>query len=187
MISVHADNLSSPPASCRTTCVDMADHGKWPCTMHAPTAYQRGVVTIEYALLLWLGVLPLLWLVTSGVMIFAAKQSLTLAAADGARAALRFQPSYAERGNVAKSVAEERMQWLIHFGVLPGTGNAASVAVSDTPVPCPSDADVDCFTVTATYAYNSKPFLPWTAWMTGSALSSSATIQLPLEDSVSAP
>jgi Flp pilus assembly protein TadG len=50
---------------------------------------QQGVVAIEFALVFLFGVLPLLLLTFSGVMIFAAQQTLTLAAAEGARAALQ--------------------------------------------------------------------------------------------------
>jgi Flp pilus assembly protein TadG len=51
---------------------------------------QRGVASIEFALMLMLGLLPLLLFTFSGVMIMAAQQTLATASAEGARiAALR--------------------------------------------------------------------------------------------------
>lgn len=148
---------------------------------------QRGVVSIEYALLLWLGVLPLLWLAVSGVMVMAARQSLTLAASEGARAALRYQPNYAARRDGAEAVARERMQWLFHFGAGAGGGNAAHVDASAAPIPCPSDAAIRCITVDTAYDYNQKPFLPWTPWVSSGLLTATATIQLPDDGSVPLP
>ena len=74
-------------------------------------------MAVEFALIFLLGVLPLLLLTVSGVLIFAAKQSLTLAASEGARAALRFgvHGSIAEREVSACLAAKESMQWLLAF------------------------------------------------------------------------
>lgn len=161
---------------------------KRPCRHLPLPPRQRGVVSIEYALLLWLGVLPLLWLTVSGVMVMAARQSLTLAASEGARAALRYQPNYAARRDGAEAVARERMQWLFHFGAVSGAGdgNAAHVDASEAPIPCPSDTAIRCITVATSYDYNKKPFLPWTPWTSSDLLTATATIQLP-DDGGSAP
>jgi len=51
---------------------------------------QRGVASIEFALMLMLGLLPLLLFTFSGVMIMAAQQTLATASAEGARASLRY-------------------------------------------------------------------------------------------------
>jgi Flp pilus assembly protein TadG len=52
-----------------------------PAASRSLRARQRGVVAIEFALMFLFGLLPLLLLTFNGVLIFAAKQSLTLAAA----------------------------------------------------------------------------------------------------------
>ena len=57
---------------------------------HRSRRWQRGVVAIEFALVFLFGVLPLLLITVSGVMIFAAQETLSLAAAEGARAALHY-------------------------------------------------------------------------------------------------
>jgi Flp pilus assembly protein TadG len=151
---------------------------------------QRGVVAIEFALVFLFGVLPLLMLTFSGVMIFAAQESLSLAAAEGARAALHYGTT-AQRATNACQAAAESMQWLLTFSgdatncatpAAPGSGYSA-IAVS-TPVACPSTPAMECLTVVASYNYNAHPFLPGTisvyGWMLGSTMSSSATVQLDL-------
>lgn len=144
---------------------------------------QRGVVAIEFALIFLFGVLPLLLLTFSGVLIFAAKQSLTLAAANGARAALRYGTtgSIAEREASACQVAQQSMQWLLTFSGATPNCTADPIAVSSQA--CPSGG-VTCVQVTTTFDYNSHPFIPGTTtiygWVLGGAgtLTSSATVQL---------
>ena len=143
---------------------------------------QHGVVAIEFALVFLLGLLPLLLLTFSGVLIFAAKQSLTLAAANGARAALHYGTD-AQRHAYACQAAQNSMQWLVTFSGQ--TPNCTSNPITVTgPVACQSKAPdgVQCITVTTTFDYNAHPFLPGTKdvykWTVGSALSSTATIQI---------
>jgi Flp pilus assembly protein TadG len=153
--------------------------------------YQRGVVAIEFALVFLFGVLPLLLLTFSGVMIFAAQQSLTLAAAEGARAALHYGTT-AQRATNACNAAQASMQWLLAFSgdptncaspAAPGGSSYTAIAVS-AAAPCPSTPAMDCMTVVASYNYNAHPFIPGTTtvygWVLGSVMSSSATVQLDL-------
>ncbi len=130
----------------------------------------RGVVTIEYAMILILGVIPLLYFTVSAFMIFYAKQSLTLAAAEGARSALRYQNSGQQTTKVEEE-ARQRMQWLTRLGA---TATAASTG----------DACPGCLTVTTRFDQTNKFLLPGTQWMGADGLSSSATILLagPAED-----
>ena len=58
-------------------------------SLHHSRSMQEGAITIEYAFMLMLGIIPLLFLTINGTLVFTAKQSLSIAAADGARAALR--------------------------------------------------------------------------------------------------
>lgn len=146
---------------------------------------QRGVVTIEFALLLVLGVLPLLLLTFSGVMIFTAKQSLALAAGEGARAALRYA-DHATRQTNACRASQRSMQWLLNFSAQPANcaaPNSAPIVVS-APFPCEPGAPMQCMRVDVSYDYNSHPFIPGTGrlygWVLGDRIRSSATVQLDL-------
>lgn len=139
-----------------------------------PRRRERGVVTVEFALLLMLGVVPLLMLTFSGMMIFIARQSLEMAAAEGARASLRYG-DWAAREGVATEAAGRAMQWLVEFA-----GDAA--AVEATRHACSADASSTCITVTARYDYGTRPFFPGTAalynWTMDGPITSSATVQL---------
>jgi len=152
---------------------------------------QRGVMAIEFALVFLFGVLPLLLLTMSGVLLYAAQESLTLAAAEGARAALHYGTT-AQRVTSACQAAEESMTWLLTFSgetpncaapTAPGSGTYSPVAVS-APITCPDTPSVQCITVQASYDYNNHPFFPGTAtvygWVLGKnvTINSSATVQL---------
>lgn len=145
---------------------------------------QRGVVAVEFALVFLLGVLPLLLLTLSGVMIFAAKQTLTLAAADGARAALRYgsDGSLPGRETAACAVAAQSMQWLLNVSNASQACPTSLIAVDSSS--CSSDSSVQCVKVTTTFDYKANPLIPGTGWMLGgiSNLSSTATVQLVLDN-----
>jgi Flp pilus assembly protein TadG len=157
---------------------------------HPGPRQQRGVMAIEFALVFMFGVLPLLLITLSGVMIFAAQETLTLAAAEGARAALHYGTT-AQRETNACSAAQESMTWLLNFsGQTPDcaappapSSSFTAIAVS-APAACPSTPAMSCMTVVASYNYNAYPFLPGTktlyGWALGSVMSSSATVQLDL-------
>lgn len=155
-----------------------------------PAHRQRGVAAIEFALVFLMGVLPLLLVTFTGVMIFAAQQSLSLASAEGARAALQYGTTAQRQAN-ACIAAQNSMGWLLAFSgesancaapSAPG-GAYAPVAVS-TAAPCPSNATMTCITVVASFDYNRHPFIPGTSalygWVLASNLSSSATVQINL-------
>ncbi|WP_430391634.1 TadE/TadG family type IV pilus assembly protein [Dyella sp. 20L07] len=158
-------------------------------------AHQRGVAAIEFALVFLLGVLPLLLLTFSGFLIFAAKQSLTLAASEGARAALHYG-TIAQRQTFACQAAQQSMQWLLTFSNESSKVNCAvpqppgtayiPIAVS-AAAPCASTPSVQCITVVTSFDYNNHPFLPGTTtvygWLVKQALSSSATVQLDSQNS----
>ncbi|KAF1685438.1 pilus assembly protein TadE [Pseudoxanthomonas broegbernensis] len=148
----------------------------------------HGVVTVEFALLLMLGLLPLLLLTYSGVMILAAQQSLSLASAEGARAAV-IHGSDAERRTAACMAATRSMQWLLDFSGngtdcaapdSPSSGSAA-VAVS-TPAPCAGNVQARCLQVVTRYDYDTHPFIPGVGrvygWVLGGTIASSAIAQI---------
>lgn len=139
---------------------------------------QRGLAAVEFALVFLFGILPLLLLSMTGVMVMAAKQTLSLAAAEGARAALRYQDDAAARETTARAVAAARMQWLLDF-----SGATPEQAIDVRSAPCPSDASLQCIDVVAHYDYDAHPFLPGTVsayhWTLGAqGLSSAAVVQI---------
>lgn len=92
---------------------------------------QRGAYAVEFALVFSVFFLVMYGVFTFG-LIFAAQQSLNLAAQDGARAALRWQAgepgaSIPARAGQAEAVARQRIRWLARVG-----GNAVSVTVCRT-------------------------------------------------------
>lgn len=152
------------------------------CRGGAQRQAQRGVVAIEFALVFLFGVLPLLLLTLSGVLIFAAKQSLTLAAADGARAALRYgaDGSLAGREQAACAAAAQAMGWLLTFSGASTDCPTAMIEVA--PLACPSAGNVQCVQVTTSFDYDKHPFIPGATtvyhWVLGGDLSSTAMVQL---------
>lgn len=155
-----------------------------------PAYRQRGVAAIEFALVFMMGVLPLLLVTFSGVMIFAAQQSLSLASAEGARAALQYG-STAQRQTNACIAAQNAMGWLLAFSgdqpncaAPPAPGGTYSAVAVSAAAPCPSNATMTCITVVASFNYNAHPFIPGTktmyGWLMGSNLSSAATVQINL-------
>lgn len=144
---------------------------------------QTGVVTLEYAFLLMIAILPLLLFTFTGTLIFAAKQSLSLAAAEGGRAALRFGDVQQRQAN-ACAAARRSMQWLLNFsGQTPDclTASAAPIMVS-AAMPCEGSSGVRCMRVTVSYDYDQHPFIPGTGtlfgWAVGQRLQSQAVVQL---------
>lgn len=140
-----------------------------------------GVVTIEFALMLILGIVPLLMLTFTGVMIFAAKQTLSLAAAEGARASLRYG-TLPERRQAACTAASRSMQWLLDFSrQIPNCSSASAAPIAVESVACTGTAGLQCMRVTVSYDYENHPFLPGTValygWTMGD-LTSSAVAQL---------
>ncbi len=154
---------------------------------------QRGVVTLEYALMLMFGLIPLLFLTYTGVMMMAAQQTLSVASAEGARAALRFAP-LADRRVAACQAARRSMQWLTAFsGQNPNCNSpTASPVVVSVPQTCPgapaaspgAPSPPQCITVTVSYDYQAAPFLPGTGrlygWTLDRPLSNTAVAQLDL-------
>lgn len=149
---------------------------------------QRGVAAIEFALVFLFGILPLLLITFTGVMVFAAQQSLALASAEGARAALQYG-STAQRQINACNAAQRSMNWLLNFASenancgtpTPPGATYAPITVSAATT-CPTNATAVCITVVASFDYNKHPFIPGTkslyGWLLGANLSSAATVQL---------
>lgn len=132
---------------------------------------QRGVVTLEFAFMLMLGVLPLLFLTYTGVMMMAVQQTLATASAEGARASLRFGTAQQRRVGACQA-AQRSMQWLLAYaGQTPdcSNGGSAPILVSQ-PTPCVGMADAHCIQVSVSYDYGAHPFLPGTGRLYGWAM-----------------
>lgn len=143
----------------------------------APTAKcERGSVAIEFAI-----VFPIFFMIFYAIvsygLVLVAQQSITLAAAEGARAAVRFAVDDATRSRNAQNAATgsgSTASWLSGHLTFSGTTLAA----------CPYDAGATpgrCYRVTVTYPnYAQDPLVPQ---MVGAIplpdqLSSSAMAQL---------
>lgn len=122
---------------------------------------ERGSTAVEFALLLPVFFLVFYAIVTYG-LIFAAQQNLTLAATEGARAALNYQvvtsvstsqtPQQAAlglRANAACTTATNLTTWLkgVH-------------CVALQQYACSYDATMYCVQVTLTYRYAHNPLIP---------------------------
>jgi Flp pilus assembly protein TadG len=136
---------------------------------------ERGAAAVEFAM-----VFPLFFVILYGIItysvIFVAQQNLTLAAEEGARAALNYQSAtstasaLAARSSAACSTAKGMVTSLI--------SSATCVSSSNT---CSYDTTMDCIVVTLTYNYASNPLvpnLPLTNFVLPASLVSSATVQL---------
>ena len=136
---------------------------------------QRGTAAIEFAL-----IFPMLFMVLYGIvtysLIFAAEQSLTLAAEEGARAALDYQSAssanaaLAARGQNACIVASKAAGWL-----------GANANCATQVQACSYDATMDCIEVTLTYDYAGHPLLPNLPLLSLAVpptLTSAATVQI---------
>lgn len=137
--------------------------------------WQRGTAAVEFAL-----VFPLFFVVLYGIvtfsLIFVAQQNLTLAAEEGARAALNYQQASSvgaaltARAKAACSAATNMIATMV--------SSATCVA---TPATCNYNAAMDCMNVTLTYDYASNPLIPGLPLMNvvmPASLVSSAMVQL---------
>lgn len=126
-----------------------------------PRWRERGVDAIEFAIvfLLFFG---LLWAVLTFGFIFAAQQTLTLAAENGARAALHYQPAQDQSAAIGARVAAaqqdaaQSLQWLQWFNHAYYPANY----VQASGQPCAYNPNLVCFTVTVQYPYAQAPLFP---------------------------
>lgn len=145
--------------------------------MRAPRKFQRGIAALEFAILFPL-LITFLLLVLTGVMMYAVKQSVTEAASEGARAALRYG-SATQRKNVAELTAANAMQWLVGFA---GAENAYATAQLLAPGAPECNAGTYCYKVQVTYNWAARPLMPtgWIpdSWAPVSLISDTAIVQL---------
>lgn len=141
---------------------------------------ERGSVLVEFSFVFALFMLVIYALITFG-MILATKNSLTHAAAEGARSAIGTAddpatPAVDERVQRAKAQVADSLKW---FGSRYQAGDTnASVARCDPSNPLDLS---DCITVTVTYPYASRPIVPpapGLGLVTPDSFTSTAVVQL---------
>lgn len=129
----------------------------------------HGVAAVEFAL-----VFPVLFLMLYGLLtyslIFAMQHSLSLAAAEGGRAAVRFlstKDTTDARRDAACDQMEKSLSWLIDLGIdfscpAGGGGSGLSVEFKSYPqVSCLNqNTTLDCLDIKLTYAYGAHPLIP---------------------------
>lgn len=139
----------------------------------------RGNAAIEFALLLPLFLLVLYGIV-SFAMMFGAQQLMTLAAAEGARASLQYQP--ADDMDAALTLRRTRAcSTAIAFVAWVQERTANSISCETQTTTCVHDAELMCLAVTLTYPYRTVPLLPAVPLfdaLVPEQLRSSATVQM---------
>jgi Flp pilus assembly protein TadG len=114
---------------------------------------ERGSSVIDFPFVL-IFFIVMLWAIFQFGFLFTLKSALSMAAENGARAALQYQPasSIAEaeqaRAANAQNVTEDYLSWLRNV----------NVQVKQTP--CSYNQNLACFTVTASYPYGEYPLVP---------------------------
>jgi Flp pilus assembly protein TadG len=134
---------------------------------------QRGSTAIEFAM-----IFPLFFVVLYGIitfsMIFVAQQSLTLAAEEGARAALTYQ-----KGDTPDLALSARVNTVCPTAKSMLTPMVATADCHATSTAC--NSGMECVQVIVSYSYVDKPLvpsLPILGDVLPTTLTSSATIQL---------
>ena len=130
---------------------------------------QKGASAIEFAVLFPLFFIIFYALVTYG-LIFAAQQTLTLAAAEGARAAVRYQSGKDQdarknaRIAAACDMSNQALFWLRGAGQATVSG-ACATGITKTEITtdaslCSAITGVTCIKVLVTYDYEKAPLIP---------------------------
>ena len=144
---------------------------------------QRGTAAVEFAL-----AFPLFFAILYGIVmysvIFLVQQSLTSAAAEGARAALVYQngadpaSALASRAQAACTRALTVVSWLTH-------APQCTPAVNAAPSGCTGNTAMDCVQITLTYAWSTNPLvppLPLMGLLAPSSLVGQASVQIDPEN-----
>jgi Flp pilus assembly protein TadG len=128
--------------------------------VHTAARRQRGAYAIEFALVFLIFFAVLYGIICYG-MLFAFRMGVQNAAEDGARAALRYQPTLAARKDAAKTVATQSISWLPTTVVRVADATVCGVVgnVCGTP-PCGPSWDARCQMVVTVTASNMHGLLP---------------------------
>ena len=149
------------------------------CRLVSPAlSKQRGMAAIEFALVFPMFFVVLYAIIAYGLII-AANQTLSLAAQEGGRAALRFEgetslaQAYTLRTSAACSTAQSLVAWLPTGGLTASCSNAACTGTGAT--------GMQCVTVQMSYNYRGFPLvpnLPMMGFATPSTLGAQVVVQL---------
>ncbi len=140
---------------------------------------ENGVEMLEFALVIPIFVFVLYGLIAFGVMLNA-KQTMTHAVSEGARAAIGAtqQPGDANLQAAQARVAKQQVKQSVEGALGGNYDDSMTTATVDT---C-STGSGKCITVKLTYPYESKPLVPnapGLGLMLPSSLSSTAVVQVP--------
>ncbi len=137
----------------------------------ASRAKQNGAAAIEFAIIFPIFFLIFYAIVTYG-LIFAAQQTITLAASEGARAAVRYQSGSSETARLAARTAaacdmsNQVLAWLRKTGSgQTGTSGVCATGITKTVVTeekasCSGLSGITCIKVLVTYDYDNAPLIP---------------------------
>jgi Flp pilus assembly protein TadG len=135
----------------------------------------RGVAAIEFVM-----VFPLFFTLLYGIvtfsLIFVAEQNLTLAAEEGARAALNYQQASSVAAALSARTAAACSAASNMVASIVSSAHCVANATS-----CSYNSAMDCVNVTLTYDYAATPLvptLPLMKFVVPATLASSATVQL---------
>ncbi|WP_197327873.1 TadE/TadG family type IV pilus assembly protein [Ralstonia solanacearum] len=143
---------------------------EWVCMHRAVRHGSRGAASVEFAVVVPVLLLLMLGIVYYGV-IFAMQQMLTLAAEEGARAALRYQSTNTQRVAAAYSAVSSVLPSFI-------SGRVQTNQSSTPLVTCQNVAGMQCLSVVLTMPLTTGnnpllpaiPLLPVPTTLTGSAV-----------------
>jgi Flp pilus assembly protein TadG len=116
---------------------------------------ERGAALVEFAIVATLFLMLIFGGVSFG-MIFSAKHTLTNAASEGARAALKMNPSASSSEKIATATARATSSARAGLGGKADYMNPVSATIAS----CANDPTQDCITVTVSYPYASHPLVP---------------------------
>lgn len=153
-IRSHCFSMTMLPLSCNTSAIKLSRTNAHKNSQNIKR--QSGVAAIEFAFIFPIFFLIFYAIITYG-LILVAQQSITLAAAEGARAALRFAATETVRTNNARNAATgtgSAAAWL--NGRLEFTGTLLASCPYNTP-----DINSRCYSVTVAYpGYRQNPLAP---------------------------
>ncbi len=109
----------------------------------------EGAVLVEFAIVFTLFI-SLLWGILMYGFVFALDQSMTHAAAEGARAAVVSATGTEEA--TAQAVVADQLDWIGGYG--------QHLVVTTNVAPCDYEATRNCITVTVSYPYADQPIIP---------------------------
>ncbi|MGI4812252.1 MAG: TadE/TadG family type IV pilus assembly protein [Janthinobacterium lividum] len=147
-------------------------------------ARQRGLAAVEFAI-----VFPLLFVIFYGIvsysLIFVAQQTLTMAAEEGARAALAYDSAVTTNTatvTTACTAAKNAASWIGANTLCCATGAAPSGGTCTAPVlsACAYSSAIKCLSMDLVYDLSAHPIipvLPGTTLVLPTLLRSSATVQ----------